>query len=301
MARARLAVIVLAAAVCGCGDDAPGGVDPDAAIDAPPGCERPSVDAPWLPELLTGAVAQLASTPRSTNTQRDAARAYLIEQLTSYGWTAAAAAFPNGANVVATIPATPDTQLGAALAGGKAVIVGAHFDTVPSSPGANDNASGVAVVLAVARFLADVPCRASAVTIVMFDVEEIGLFGSRAYAPTVDPDTVHAVHTIDQVGWDGDGDATFELEQPTAALEAEWRAAAALVGATVVRTTTGGTDHVPFRDRGFAAVGLTEEYVGGDTSPHRHTAADTAATIDADYLALAAKLTLQVVLAEISP
>ena len=38
--------------------------------------------------------------------------------------------------------------------GDEIVIVGAHYDTVPGSPGANDNASGVAGVLALARLLA---------------------------------------------------------------------------------------------------------------------------------------------------
>lgn len=134
-----------------------------------------------------------------------------------------------------------------------------------------------------------------------FDQEEVGLFGARAYAGTVEPATVRAVHTIDQVSWDGDSDRRFELELPTPELEAEWRAAAAVVGVTVATTSTSGTDHEAFRDRGFAAVGLTEEYVGGDTSPHRHLAGDTPATVKLDYLTLAAQLAAQVVLEEAAP
>jgi Zn-dependent M28 family amino/carboxypeptidase len=76
-----------------------------------------------------------------------------------------------------------------------------------------------------------------------------------------------------------------------------------VVGATVVATPTGGTDHDSFRARGFPAVGLTEEYVGGDTSPLRHRAEDTAASVAPylEYLALAAKLTAQVVMEEAAP
>lgn len=50
-------------------------------------------------------------------------------------------------------------------------------------------------------------------------------------------------------------------------------------------------------------MGLTEEYVGGDTSPERHAASDTPASIAPylDYLVLAAKLTGQVVLTEVTP
>lgn len=201
--------------------------------------------------------------------------------------------YAGGANLIADIPAT--------MGSGKRIVVGAHFDTVANSPGANDNASGVAVVLAVARFLADVPCRTAPVTIAMFDQEEIGLFGSRAFAQTLAVADVRAVHTIDQVAWDDDGDRVFELELPTAALEAEWRAAATIVGVPLTRTTTSGTDHESFRDRGFAAMGLTEEFVGGDTSPHRHQPTDTAATVDVDYLVLAAQLTAQVILDEVAP
>lgn len=69
----------------------------------------------------------------------------------------------------------------------------------------------------------------------------------------------------------------------------------------VTRTTTQGTDHEAFRDRGFSAIGLTEEYVGGDTSPFRHQAGDTPATVNVDYLVLAAKLSAQVVIQEVAP
>ena len=62
-----------------------------------------------------------------------------------------------------------------------------------------------------------------------------------------------AVHTVDQIGWDNDNDRRFELELPTQTLEAEYRAAAAIVGVPVAVTSTQGTDHQAFRDDGFAA------------------------------------------------
>jgi Zn-dependent M28 family amino/carboxypeptidase len=262
--------------------------------DAPPGCTRPSLDAPWLRAMLLDDVAQLAAAPRQSSAQRQAARTFLSQRLTALGFPAQTHSYNTGINVYATIPATMGGT-------GKEVIVGAHFDTVANSPGANDNASGVAVVLAIARFLGETPCRSSPVTVVLFDQEEVGLFGSRAFAQTKLPANVRAVHTIDQVAWDQDGDRRFELESPAPALEAEWRAAAQVVGVPVSKTNTLGTDHEAFSDRGFAAIGLTEEYVGGDTSPHRHLPGDTAATVNADYLVLAAKLTTQVILQEVAP
>ena len=45
----------------------------------------------------------------------------------------------------------------------------------------------------------------------------------------------------------------------------------------------------------------TEEYVGGDTSPHRHLTTDTPETVDTHYVVLAAKLTAQVNIDEVAP
>jgi len=261
----------------------------------PPGCERPALDAGWLAPYLADALGELAAAPRSTFEEREAARAILVRRLAAMGFSPEQQLYPGGINVHAAIPATePAARL---------VVVGAHFDTVAASPGASDNASGVAAVLAVARYLADVPCRAVDVEVALFDQEEAGLFGSRAFAASLDPARVRAVHTIDQVAWDADGDRRFELELPTPALEAEWRAAAAAVGAQLQVTSTTGTDHASFRDLGLPAVGLTEEFVGGDTSPLRHTPGDTAASVAPylDYLALASKLIAYVVTEEVAP
>jgi Zn-dependent M28 family amino/carboxypeptidase len=259
--------------------------------DAGAECTKPALDPPWLAGLVGGAVGQLAAAPRATPTQRQTARTYLQDQLAQIGWTPQLQGYNTGANVYAMIPATTGET--------RQIVVGAHFDTVPSSPGANDNATGAAAVLALARYLKDMPCRKLAVTVVFFDEEEAGLFGSRAFANMLSPASVVAVHTVDQIGWDQDGDRRFELELPTPALEAAYRAAAATLGVPVTVTSTQGTDHQSFRERGFAAIGLTEEYVGNDTSPYRHTAQDTAATVKQSYLQLGAQLVAQVVMTEL--
>jgi hypothetical protein len=138
------------------------------------------------------------------------------------------------------------------------------------------------------------------VIIAFFDQEETGLFGARAIAQMLDPAQTRAVHTIDQVAWDSDADKHYEIELPTAALSTEWHAAATGLGVIAVDTITTGTDHQAFRDLGFAAVGLTEEYVGGDTSPFRHMAGDTPATINTEYMVTGAKLAAAVVLGEVA-
>jgi hypothetical protein len=286
-------VVALVAVLAGaCGDPVEQHTDPDAAT-TDGGCTRPALDAPWLSSYLGEVIGELAAAPRATNSQRAAARTYLADQLAMLGWSPQEHVFNNGINVYATIPATTGSE--------PEIIVGAHFDTVTGSPGANDNASGTAVVLAVARYLKDVPCRTAPVTVVLFDLEETGLFGSRAFAGTKTPSQVRAVHTIDQVAWDSDNDRVFELERPTPVLADEYRAVAQQVDVTLTTTSTENTDHQSFRERGFAAIGLTEEYVGGDTSPHRHTARDTPATVAMPYLELAAKLTAGVIIREVSP
>ena len=58
------------------------------------------------------------------------------------------------------------------------IELSAHYDTVPGSPGADDNSSGVVGVLEAARVLADVPLRRS-IRFCLFGAEEIGLLGSR--------------------------------------------------------------------------------------------------------------------------
>jgi Zn-dependent M28 family amino/carboxypeptidase len=302
-------------ALAGCSDsgaltvDGPGGLAVDGAMqdgssNDGPRCQAPTAAPVWLGAYLADQIAKLSGvtdiapgvrlTDRATSARRTTARTYLAGELSALGLAVSSDDYGQGANVVGELP----------VAGGGAsdwIIVGAHFDTVVGSPGANDNATGVALVLAVARGLAAVPCRTRGVRFVMFDQEEIGLIGSTAYATRQQQarTPIVAVHTIDQVGWDDDNDLRFELELPTAQLLEEYRSGAAAVGAQVVVTTTSGTDHTAFRERGFAAVGLTEEYVGGDTTPHYHSPSDTASTVDAAYHAVATRLVTFVVAREL--
>ncbi|MDA0269166.1 MAG: M28 family peptidase, partial [Cyanobacteria bacterium] len=60
------------------------------------------------------------------------------------------------------------------------LLVGAHYDAVPGTPGADDNASGVAVLLELARYASEHP-PIRPIWCVAFDMEEYGLLGSRAY------------------------------------------------------------------------------------------------------------------------
>ncbi|MER6978363.1 M28 family peptidase [Streptomyces carpinensis] len=69
-------------------------------------------------------------------------------------------------------------SLGAAQEDAATALIGAHLDSVSGSPGADDNASGVAVVLETARLLTRLRIEPR-VTLAVFDMEELGLIGAR--------------------------------------------------------------------------------------------------------------------------
>jgi Iap family predicted aminopeptidase len=79
------------------------------------------------------------------------------------------------------------------------LLLGAHYDAVPGSTGANDNASGVAVLVDLIRSLSDAPSR-SPLHIVFFDLEEQRLAGSRAYIRHMAPGDICAMINLDTCG-----------------------------------------------------------------------------------------------------
>jgi len=77
------------------------------------------------------------------------------------------------ANVIGTLPS-------ADLSNQSKIVVGAHFDTVSNSPGVDDDGSGTALLLEVARVLSR--CRFGCIVeFVAFNAEENGLWGSKHY------------------------------------------------------------------------------------------------------------------------
>jgi Zn-dependent M28 family amino/carboxypeptidase len=169
------------------------------------------------------------------------------------------------------------------------VVVGAHYDSAGRSPGANDNATGCALALAVARHLKGLPHRSKNVLVVLFDQEERGLRGSQAFARKLleEGRRVVAVHAVDQMGWDADGDGVVEVELPYEGGADLYREAAGKLGRTVTVHVTEepGSDHSAFRRRGMPALGVTEEYRNGDTAPHIQRPTDGWDTVDFQYLA----------------
>lgn len=79
------------------------------------------------------------------------------------------------------------------------ILIGAHYDSVPNTPGADDNASAVAVMLAVARCVGS----RSDVAYVAFNGEECGLVGSHEFVETMSGDMkrLEQVHVLEMVGY----------------------------------------------------------------------------------------------------
>ncbi|MFQ4146418.1 M28 family peptidase [Chlorogloeopsis sp. ULAP02] len=109
---------------------------------------------------------------RYTDAERSRTRAYITNELKKLGWKSQLQKFSDGVNVFAERKGT-DKEAGA-------ILVGAHYDTVAISPGADDNASGVAVLLEIARLLGSRPTPRT-LQLVFFDQEEAGLLGSKAF------------------------------------------------------------------------------------------------------------------------
>ena len=241
----------------------------------------------------------------------DAAARYIRSTLGSYGMQVTPHTFwfegSSYENWVAQHPQRyPDTPV---------LILGAHYDTVPDSPGADDNASGVAVLLEAARYFMDKHVNGGAVQFVAFDLEEYDLDGSKAYAALLKTSgqPVYGMISLEMVGltrkeagtqkypgmiapfYPDRGDF-IAVVGSSSSLKFFWNVRRAFRGVnglssrSLVVPGRGNlipdirrSDHASFWDQGFPAVLIT------DTSffrnPYYHTANDTADTLDISFMA----------------
>ncbi len=195
---------------------------------------------------------------------------------------------------------------------GPRLIIGAHFDSVSGSPGADDNASGVAALLEASRVLADASLLIP-LEFVAFTLEEFGMVGSTHYATTLRRTKVQLIGmlSLEMIGFTESSGyqhypwflrGRFPLTGNYIALAATRRsrrllrmAASAMrsIPELPVETITlpgkGGilpesrlSDHSPFWDQGYPALLIT------DTSffrnPHYHKHSDTVQTLDLNFL-----------------
>ena len=134
------------------------------------------------------------------------------------------------------------------------VVLGAHYDTVPDSPGANDNGSGLATVLTVASELAGESLPFT-LRLVLFGAEEEGLHGSIFYVdslPSEEQDRIMAMLNFDALG---SGPVTAMLGH--ADLARRVTDYGEQQGITVERRLSIGpftSDHAPFENIGVPAL-----------------------------------------------
>jgi len=180
---------------------------------------------PGLSEQLRRDVEVLcANGPRSTYEPASlaAAASFIDRELSAAGYRVERQSFPvwqdsaSAENVIVEIRGTSRAK--------EIVVIGAHYDSVDDSPGADDNASGVATLLALARrFAHEKPART--LRFVAFANEEPPHFqtesmGSLRYAERCDErgETIAAMISLESLGYYRDSPGSQQYPPPLAAL-----------------------------------------------------------------------------------
>ena len=203
-------------------------------------------------------------------------------------------------------------------AGKPVTLVAAHYDSVPDCPGADDNASGLAVMLECARVLRE--AAAQPIGFVAFNAEEDGLLGSREFLNDGLAELgveVRLAHVLEMVG--------FRCSTAQQQLPIPWAPASLRVpdfigmvsngasnatvdravrsragpGLRLVAAKTWGplhrvfpdltrSDHFPFWNAGLPAVLWTD--TGNFRNPNYHRATDTPDTLDYGFMREVAEL-----------
>ena len=225
--------------------------------------------------------------------------------LTGKGWTGDDLAGLTGRNVAGLVP-------GSGSLAGRHVVVAAHLDhlgtvapPLPDAPlpgpqdyypGANDNASGVAVVHEVAARLAVADPGAPRRTVLFLntDAEETGLQGAAWFVthPPVPLDSIDVMVNLDTVGHLADGRLIVSGLGTAEPLEAAVNAAATAAGVPVNPSRGGwsGSDHMVFNTREVPVLFL----FGGPYAEYNRPA-DTVDRLDAAAMARIAAFTMHLV------
>lgn len=273
---------------------------------------------------LQAHIARLTHRPRPYGSvELDAAREYVSAQLSECGWTVRRHEFTvlndvghlqfgetlQGMNLVARRGAEPARDR-------PRLCVGAHLDSRPETPGADDNASAVAVLLEIARLLTveETSTAQLDLELVAFDLEENGMLGGREHAQLCRQQQLNlrGMISLEMLGYCDHRPGSQNLPRSLVGLYPDTGDFIAIIGdqnsANLIEKTRIGcaqvtglpvetlqvpengnllqatrlSDHSPFWDEGFAAVMIT------DTSflrnPHYHQPTDTLETLDMDFL-----------------
>ena len=244
---------------------------------APPGAFSAGRALPWLERILAAAgrgEPHPAGSPAGARV-----RATVVEALRDLG---AEPRIVESTTCNRYLTCTPVSNVVARIPGrgpGRAVLVSAHHDSVPAGPGAADDASGVAIVLELARALRVEPA-ATDVLLLVDDAEESGLGGAEAFLRTPDARDVGAVVNLEARGTGGPS-LLFETAgsgaQVARALAGAPRPVGGSLLATVYRLIPNDTNLTVLRRLGVPGANLA--FIEG--AVRYHTPRDDLAHLDA--------------------
>jgi aminopeptidase YwaD len=170
------------------------------------------------------------------------------------------------------------------------IVVGGHMDSVPAGPGANDNASGTAVALEIARVLA-AHGHTDGVCFALFGAEEAGLLGSQHYVSQLSSDEFGAMLGILNFDMLGVGELWPMAGTESLVSLAIEKAEAIGVDAYAGDLPQGvGSDHASFINAGVPGI-----LFNCFCDPNYHTAADRYEFVRADRLKVAGEIGLAMV------
>ncbi|MFE1747047.1 M20/M25/M40 family metallo-hydrolase [Coleofasciculus sp. H7-2] len=233
---------------------------------------------------------------------------YIREQLQQWG-TVKTHEFSirgqNHQNLILNLPAVTNNQK-------SPILIGAHYDAAPGTPGADDNATGVAALLELARIFAAEPAKYP-VRLVAFDMEEYGMLGSQQYAADLKQQgqSLRLMLSLEMLGYcdSAPGSQRYPtgLERfypnrgdfialignlPTipdlihlsrnirkVGVPSEWLP---VPNKGLMVRQTRLSDHSPFWDLGYKAMMVTD--TAFMRNPHYHQPSDRIDTLDLDFL-----------------
>ncbi len=176
--------------------------------------------------------------------------------------------------------------------GNETVVVGAHRDHFGRQagllfPGADDNASGTAILLEVARALVQSGVKAKrAIVFASFSGEEQGLLGSKLYLrrPSRPPSNTVAMINVDHAGI-GNGRLTVGVTGLSKTVATQAGQLAGLADKLDLFGFFPGGDHVPFKEAGIPTIAIVS--AGAHSQFHQPT--DTAETVQPEILQAVAR------------
>ena len=195
------------------------------------------------------------------------------------------------------------------------ILISAHYDSRMQdinqsdarAPGADDNASGVAAVLELARILSKVDLRSN-IQYVLFSGEEQGQWGSTAYVKHLQSNNtkVDLVMNLDMIGYPALGLDNVSIEYDLGNKFTTNDIYSKKVGQFIEQIALdyanletslhllGRTDLIPFEATGKIVIGIHDG--GSELNPNYHNTSDTVDTLDIEYLTSVTKLVVAAIL-----